>query len=52
MTKYLKENNIFQKLNEVGDHNVLGIIDRFSQTIKRKSIKISRILRQLNGWIN
>ncbi len=34
VAKYLKDNKIIQKISEVGDHNSLGIIDRFSQTIK------------------
>lgn len=31
---YLRNNSIIQKMSEVGDHNSLGIVDRFSQTIK------------------
>ena len=32
--KLLKDKDIFHKVHDVGDHRVLGIIDRFSKTIK------------------
>lgn len=39
VSKYLEQKKIIHKMNEVGDHNVLGIIDRFSQTIKNTIYK-------------
>lgn len=39
VSKYLDELGIVHKTNEVGDHNVLGIVDRFVQTIKNKIYK-------------
>ena len=39
VSKFFSEKNIAQKMNEVGDHNVLGVIDRFAKTIKEKIYK-------------
>lgn len=35
----LERNNIIHQVKDYGDHNALGIIDRFSQTIKRMIAK-------------
>ena len=37
--KYFDDIGIAHKTNEVGDHNVLGIVDRFVQTLKNKIYK-------------
>lgn len=39
VSKYFDEHGIAHKTNAVGDHNVLGIVDRFVQTIKNKIYK-------------
>jgi hypothetical protein len=39
VAEYLEKSGVFHKTNEVGDHHVLGIIDRFSQTIKNMLYK-------------
>lgn len=36
VSKYFKENKIVHRENEVGDHQVLGVIDRLARTIKNK----------------
>ena len=50
VAQYLKDNNIIQKMNEVGDHNVLGIVDRFSQTVKNKIYKFLLTPNLLTGF--
>lgn len=37
--KYMKDNNILHKTNDIMDHKVLGIIDRFSGTLKNMLYK-------------
>lgn len=37
--EYLADNNIFQETNEPGYHPSLGVIDRFSRTLKEKLFK-------------
>ena len=37
--KFLKEKNVLRRINKVGDHNRLGVIDRFGKTIKNKLYK-------------
>ena len=39
VSKYFDELGIVHKTNEVGDHNVLGVVDRFVQTVKNKLYK-------------
>ena len=36
VANFLKEKNIVHRTNEVGDHHVLGVIDRLAKTIKNK----------------
>jgi len=36
LEQYLNEKKIIHRMNQVGDHRVLGIIDRLSRTIKNK----------------
>ena len=38
--KYTEENNIQHFINEPGDHNKLGLIERFNRTIKSRLMKI------------
>jgi hypothetical protein len=45
----LKKAGIFHKTNDVGDHNVLGIIDRFSQTLKHMIYK-HFTQKQTSSW--
>ena len=34
VAQYLKDNGVIQRMNEIGDHSVLGVVDRVSRTIK------------------
>lgn len=47
----IKDNNMIHTTNEVGDHNALGIIDRFSRTIKNSIAKYFTS-RNTTKWAN
>lgn len=49
--KFLNEKNILHFTNEVGDHNTLGIIDRFSRTIKNAIAKYMTA-NNTTQWVN
>jgi transposase InsO family protein len=49
--KVIDENGIVLIENDVGDHNALGIIDRFVQTIKNKIYKYFKTKNTTN-WVS
>jgi len=51
MTKFLHENHIFQRTNEPGDHNHMGIIERANKTVKTILFKYSAATGNKN-WVN
>ena len=50
-TKLIDEHKIIHIISDLGDHRILGIIDRFTQTIKRKVAKHMTGKRTTN-WID
>ena len=49
--KLLKDNNIGHDTSLVGDHNSLGIVDRFARTLKTKFMKIMLVNQNLK-WVD
>ena len=50
-TKVIEEFKVIHIISDLGDHRILGIIDRFTQTIKRKVAKYMTGKRTTN-WID
>lgn len=49
--KYLEDENILHRIAEVGDHNVLGVVDRITRTMKDKIYKTIHAIGSVT-WLN